>query len=56
MILMLWHACFLLLLSDVDAVERLPNFDEKRDMSSATIERPTPGRIPKPPDDAQHMP
>lgn len=38
MILMLWHACFLLLLSDVDAVERLPNFDNKNDNSRTTIE------------------
>ena len=38
MVLMLWHACFLLLLSDVDAVERLPNFDHKNDNSRTTLE------------------
>jgi hypothetical protein len=38
MVLMLWHACFLLLFSDVDAVERLPNFDHKHDNSRTTIE------------------
>lgn len=47
MILMLWHACFLLLLSDVDAVERLPNFDDKHDMSSPTIERLTRWKDPE---------
>jgi hypothetical protein len=41
MVLMLWHSGFVLLLSDVDAVERLPNFDHKNDTSSATIERLT---------------
>jgi hypothetical protein len=47
MVLMLWHSCFLLLLSDVDAVERLPNFDTKNDNSSATIERLTRWKNPE---------
>jgi len=46
MVLMLWHACFLLLLSDVDAVERLPNFDHKNDNSRTTLERLTRWKDP----------
>jgi hypothetical protein len=44
---MLWHACFLLLLSDVDAVERLPNFDHKNDNSRTTIESLTRWKNPE---------
>lgn len=47
MILMLWHSCFLLLLCDVDATERLPNFDTKNDNSSTTIERLTRWKNPE---------
>ncbi|GAB7332795.1 hypothetical protein MBLNU13_g04525t1 [Cladosporium sp. NU13] len=46
MVLMLWHACFHLLLSNVDVVERLPNFDHKNDNSRATIERLTHWKDP----------
>jgi hypothetical protein len=47
MILMLWHSCFLLVFSDVDATERLPNFDTKNDNSSTTIERLTRWKNPE---------
>lgn len=46
MVLMLWHSCFLVLLSDVDAVERLCNGDNENDISNATVEALTRWRDP----------
>lgn len=46
MVLILWHSCFLILFSEVDAVERIPNLDNN-DISNTGLEKLTRWKSPE---------